>query len=294
MHCQFVHVQPWAKINFYLKILNKRKDGYHDLLTFMHPIALFDDLIIKSTGGGIEVNVSSEGIPSNQILPDQNDNIVYKAAVLFFDNLKIKPNINIKIIKRIPLGAGLGGGSSDAANTLNALNKLYGYPFEKNFLYELSVKLGMDVAFFLEPQYALCSGRGEIVERRYKNIEFWCVLINTGKILPTKDVYNAYNLTLTKEGTEANISHFAQTVDIKDIKGYLYNDLEIPAIKVYPEIDYIKKLLDKSGVIKSILCGSGSTVCGLVSTKKKAEEVMGLILKKVDKNWWIKVARSLC
>lgn len=273
--CGRVILKPWAKINLFLRILGRRRDGYHEVSTFIHPLALFDELTISRIEDGLVVNCKQEGLP---------DNIVTKAAQLFFNRIGESPCVKIDLLKQIPIGGGLGGGSSDAANTLLGLNQLYGYPLAKDILYELCVELGMDVPFFLEPRPALCRGRGEVIERRCDSIKFWCVLINPRRILSTQEVYKALNLTLTDQKTSDNISRFS----LEDI----YNDLEGPAIRLCPEIGYIKELLDKAGAVKSFVCGSGSTVCGLAKTKRDAEEVMQKVTKEGSKDWWTRVVSS--
>lgn len=281
-------LKPWAKINLFLRILGRRRDGYHEVSTFIHPIALFDELTISRIEDGLVVNCKQVGLP---------DNIVTKAAQLFFNRIGESPRVKIDLLKQIPIGGGLGGGSSDAANTLLGLNQLYGYPLASDILYELCVKLGMDVPFFLEPRPALCKGRGEVIERRCDSIKFWCVLINPRRILPTQEVYKALNLTLTDQKTSDNISRFS----LEDISphqnfqfwcGDIYNDLEGPAIRLCPEIGYIKELLDKAGAVKSFVCGSGSTVCGLAKTKRDAEEVMQKVTKEGSMDWWTRVVSS--
>lgn len=264
-------LRPWAKINLYLKVLGKRSDGYHEIYTLIHPIALFDELVISCIEDGLIVDCGQEDLP---------DNLVTKAAQLFFNKIGESPRVKIDLLKRIPIGGGLGGGSSDAASTLLGLNQLYGYPLSKDVLYKICLELGMDVPFFLESRPALCTGRGEIIEKRYDSIKFWCVLVNPGKILSTKEVYKSLNLALTGLEAGDNISRFS-------------NDLESSAIRLCPEIGDIKELLIKAGAINSFVCGSGSTVCGLVNEKREAEEVMRRIGKEGSRDWWIKVVSSL-
>lgn len=268
--CGGVILRPWAKVNLFLRVLGRRSDGYHEIRTFIHPIALFDELTISRIEDGLVVDCGQENLP---------DNLVTKAAQLFFNRVGKSPGVKIDLLKRIPIGGGLGGGSSDAAGTLLGLNQLYGYPLSKDVLYKVCLELGMDVPFFLESRPALCSGRGEVIEKRYNSIRFWCVLVNPGKGLSTKSVYS--NLILTESRAGDNIFRFST------------NDLEEPAIKLCPEIGDIKELLIKAGAIKSFVCGSGSTVCGIVKEKREAEEVMRRIGKEGSRDWWIKAVSSL-
>lgn len=286
-------LRPWAKINLILAILGKRPDGYHELLTILHPISLFDEIVIKRGNKGFTLETRLEDLPAGQSIPLTEDNLAAKAVKLFFENIGEEPSAGIDLIKRIPIGGGLGGGSSDAANTLTGLNELFGYPLSNETLYNICLNLGMDVPFFLEPRPALCKGRGEIIEKRYKNIKFWCVLVNPGKILSTKLVYSSLNSALTGRETRDNISRFEEIPNVGKSNNYISNDLEEPAIKICPEIGHIKKLLADSGAVKSFVCGSGSTVCGLTENKAQAWEVMKRIKRDLQSNWWVKIVSSL-
>jgi 4-diphosphocytidyl-2-C-methyl-D-erythritol kinase len=291
-----VIIRPWAKINLFLKILGKRSDGYHELFTFIHPLALFDEIKIKvKEGSDIKLSCKSEGLPADQDIPLSQDNLVAKVIELFFKNIERKVSVEVDIIKRIPIGGGMGGGSSDAANTINGLNKLFGNPLNKDIVQRISMSLGMDVASFLDPRPSLCKGRGEIIEKRFEPLSFWCVLINPGKVLSTKLVYNNFNLTLTEIKTADNISNLSNLAEGYTLDSLIDigNDLEYTAIKLCPEIGQCLNMLRNAGAIKSIVCGSGCTVCGFFKTKSAAEEVMGQIRKEIPQKWWIKVVSSL-
>lgn len=279
-----ITLRPWAKINLYLRVLGRRSDGYHEIRTLIHPISLFDELVISRTEDRLIVDCKSRPFYSEKQLHGQKgrddlpDNLVDKAARLFFEKIGESPAVRINLLKNIPIGGGLGGGSSDAANTLLGLNQLYGYPLSVDLLYKICLELGMDTAFFLEPRPALCTGRGEVIEKRYDSLKFFCVLVNPGKLLSTKRVYD--NLPLTESGPGSNIPRFSA------------NDLEETAVKLCPEIGEIKWLLKRSGARRSFVCGSGSTVCGLVRKKADAEEVMQKVSKLGSKDWWIKGVSS--
>lgn len=285
-------LRPWAKINLYLKVLRRIESGYHEIRTFIHPIALFDDLVIRCAGTGLNINCKPENLPNRQGIPSIKDNLVTKAVHLFFKKIGEPPSVNIDLIKRIPIGGGLGGGSSDAAFALTGLNKLFEYPLSNDVLYEMCQELGMDAPFFLEPRPALCAGRGEIIEKRFNGIKFFCVLVNPGIFLSTKSVYKKFSLTLTKKKTRDNISHFAYSKNLNRIIDFIENDLEEPAIELCPEIGDILELLKRAGAVKSFVCGSGSTVCGLAGNRKEAEEVMRGVKRNGSKDWWIRMVAS--
>lgn len=287
-----ITLYPSAKINLYLKIRGKRSDGYHELETVLHPIALRDELVIRLSDMGLKVECCKEDLPFGQEVPAGSSNLIYKAAELFFRQINKEPSVEIQLLKRIPLGGGLGGGSSDAANTVLGLNRLFGDPLTEIELQKICSKIGMDVPFFLDPRPAICKGRGEVIEKRFKNMNFWCVLVNPGKELPTKNVYSSINLILTEPKTEDNISRFEQGRSVRELAEHIENDLERPAIQLCPDIRDILNVLNGVGAIRSFVCGSGATVCGLAVSKQNAEEVMAGVLETAPGSWWVKAVSS--
>jgi len=284
-----LNLYPWAKVNLFLKVLAKRKDGYHQLVSIIHPIALFDELSINKEWEGLTVHCRGVGISGLDQMPDEKDNLVFKAAGLFFNSINKKPSAEITLTKKIPIGAGLGGGTSDAVSVLKGLNGLFGNPLSETAIYDLCLQLGMDAPFFLLPRPALCRGRGEIIEKRYPGIEFWCILVNPGRVLLTEEVYKEFNLPLTKRGAEDIISRFPDGGNIID---FIHNDLEIPAVRLCPEIKNIMDIMNKAGVSRSFVCGSGATVCGLLPDRQRAKEVMGRLHPQRESGWWLKVVSS--
>ena len=321
-----IKLRPCAKINLYLEVLRKGDNGYHQIKTLIQPISLFDELTIKCIPSrcnkgtrqglpphqkapgafwceGLQVNCQFEdNLPGQEHLPLPFQNIVVKAAELFFSRIGETPEIEISLVKHIPIGGGLGGGSSDAASTLTGLNQLWGYPLQDKILEQLASQLGMDVPCFLKPRPAICSGRGEIIEYKWENnkrLKFWCVLVNPRKWLSTASVYKELSFSLTNSISEDNILPFSINLynnsnTINNIIHNIRNDLEDAAIRLCPEISDIINVLYNSGVLKSFVCGSGSTVCGLVASKKEAEEVMKKVRDdRVSKDWWIRVASTI-
>ena len=293
-----IKLNPCAKINFILKIVEKSKDGYHNLKTLIQPISLFDELYIERTTKGLDFScIVENNLPGEELLNKKSDNISIKATKLFFSEIKEEPRVKISLIKHIPVGGGLGGGCSDAASVLSGLNKVWGCPLGEKKLYELGEKLGMDVNFFLgTPKLALCGGRGEIIEKRWENklLDLWFVLINPRKALRTAEVYKEVSLSLTDSNTRDSILCFPDNPTYNNIIRYIRNDLEKAAIKLCPEIGDILLLLKDTDVNGSFVCGSGSTVCGLVSNKNKAEEVKEKLKGNgKSSNWWIRIVPIL-
>lgn len=180
-----------AKINLSLLIADKRPDGFHNLETLMAKINLYDEILFEpAKAEGIEL--ICDGLWS----PPGKDNLVFKAAEFFYQTISKKPAIKIKLTKKIPAGSGLGGASSDAASVLLALNKLHDEILSIGKLYEISALLGSDVSFFLNGPLALCTGRGEKVEKIDKPYHFSALLILPDISMPTKRVYGNFKVDL--------------------------------------------------------------------------------------------------
>jgi 4-diphosphocytidyl-2-C-methyl-D-erythritol kinase len=250
-----------AKINLYLRVLRKREDGYHDILSLMQKITLFDEMTFAPTGGGIAVHCPGA------TLPEDERNIVYRAAAAFFSRIGISPGIEITIRKRIPIAAGLGGGSSNAATTLMALNEMYGSPITREELMEIGAGLGADVPFFIFGKTAWASGIGDRLAEAPPLPPCRFVLIHPGFEISTKSVYQGLNLGLTKQGFNYSIPRFSTAEDL--IRG-LTNDLEKVTVKLHPVLDEVKALLLASGARGALMSGSGPTVFGIFTDRESA------------------------
>ncbi len=176
-----------AKINLSLLIADKRADGYHNLETVMAKIAFYDELLFD-IGKSQKLELVCKGNWS----PEGKDNLVYKAAEMFYETIEKEPCVKITLTKNIPARSGLGGASSDAATTFLALNKLHNQILPESKLYELCAKIGSDVSFFLNGPLALCTGRGEKVEKIDKRFDFSVILILPNVNISTKRVYENY------------------------------------------------------------------------------------------------------
>ena len=297
-----VLLAPWAKINLFLEISGKDNNNYHNLQTMIQPVALFDQLKISTATSGLKVSCRAGDIPQLEQLPEGSENIAFQAAEMFFKKIDKSPNVIIEIIKNIPVAAGLGGGSSNAAAVLNGLNQLHDNLLTVDQLCELAVVLGMDVPSFLEPRPVYCSGRGEIIKQRLTGMKFWVVLVNAGRRLATARVYQEWDnlknkkLVLTRKDSQYNILRFLRqynTHKLSNIIIYIFNSLENSAINICPEILQIKKVLDNAGVIKNVLSGSGPTVCGIAANESDALNIARKVKEKLGPNYWIKVVSTL-
>lgn len=252
-----------AKINLFLQVTGKRPDGYHELFSLMCCVDLFDTIMLQFGGDRIAIESSNSQIPLD------DTNIAHQAATRFLKSLKITDGLTIRIEKSIPVAAGLGGGSSNAASVLAGLNRHYGLPFSRSELMSMGLGLGADVPFFLFQKPALASGIGEKLEAYQGALPFRILLVNPGIEVHTAEVYQNLNLRLTK--CKKKITKPSLKQSGFDVSQHLCNDLENVTIDKYPEIGSLKTQLLKHGALGALMSGSGPTVFGLFSDPHKAE-----------------------
>jgi 4-diphosphocytidyl-2-C-methyl-D-erythritol kinase len=253
-----------AKINLYLRVLQKRADGYHDIISLMQLITLYDELIFSPHAGGVTLDCPQSDLPADE------NNLVYRAAAAFYSRTGILPGIKITLHKHIPVGAGLGGGSSNAATTLAALNEIHKMPLTKNELMQLGATLGADVPFFLFGKTAWASGRGEMLQEAPPLPPLWFVVINPGFPVSTKEIYQGLNWGLTKKRINYSILRFSS---VKEIAAGLTNDLEGVTSALYPVLNEIKAFLMENGALGALMTGSGPTVFGIFASEEAAARV---------------------
>jgi 4-diphosphocytidyl-2-C-methyl-D-erythritol kinase len=252
-----------AKLNFRLKITGRRPDGYHELVSIMVPIDFVDLLevrVIRERG----IELSCEGFR----VPTDEKNLVYQAALAFFSRTGIQGGVSIKLNKNIPVAAGLGGGSSDAAATLLSLNKIWSQPLGLSALRELAVQLGADVPFFLHSEPSLATGIGDVLEPLKEWPKFWYVIITPPVQVSTSWVYGNLKLELTR-GEYDYIVKFLRNDPIA-VSAILENDLEEVTSAKFPVIDTIKKCLMNVGAEGALMTGSGPSVFGIFSSLNQA------------------------
>lgn len=252
-----------AKINLFLKVLKKRDDGYHDIVTVMQPVSIYDEISLKITNGeGIVVT------SDNKTIPLDKTNLVYKAADALLSYTRLKRHVAIKIKKRIPVAAGLGGGSSNAATVLTSLNSMLSTGLLTDNLLEIGAELGSDVPFFIHGGSVIAAGRGEKIEG-IEIPKFWYIIINPDFPVSTAWVYG--NLHLTNKQGNINILHLKKLLKSCTIEDILENDLEDVTVKRYPQIAEIKSFLTNIGAKGALMSGSGPTVFGVFENKEAAE-----------------------
>jgi 4-diphosphocytidyl-2-C-methyl-D-erythritol kinase len=227
----------------------------------MAPVGIYDELEFQSIPSGI--NIACQGLS----IPDK-DNIVYKAARAFYAKVNAANGVSVRIVKNIPVAAGLGGGSSDAAATLKALNMIYSQPLSSYELDEMALHLGADVPFFLRGVPCIAKGIGEILEPINKKLEYWYVIVTPPVHISTSWVYARVKLKLTLKEDESIINRLKKSGF--NIVSVLENDLEEVTIGCVPSIKAIKKKLIEAGAEGSLMSGSGPSVFGIFEFKDDA------------------------
>ena len=253
-----------AKINLWLEVTGKRKDGYHNIESIIDAVSLYDLITLKESPGRIEV--SAPKIP-------QEKNLAYKAALLLKRELKLIQGAEIKIEKHIPLSCGLGGGSSDAATVLLGLNKLWRINLPSERLLSLAMRLGSDVPFFIKKGRCLVKGRGEMIFPLSPFPKLWYVLVVPEIQIFTETVYHQLCLNLTKRKNSIKILSTLEKGNLEKIGKCLFNRLEEVSLKRYPEIKDFKEVLKKNGVLGALMSGSGGALFGIAKSKQDASLV---------------------
>lgn len=277
-----------AKVNLFLRVLGKRGDGYHDLETWMQKIDIYDALELElQSGNQIEFSTDDTSIPADET------NLAVRAAKAFFQATKKKKasGVKIKLRKKIPVAAGLGGGSSDAGAVLRGLNELFDWEFSEKQLIDLARQLGADVPFFaVEHDAVLASGIGDIMHQvdSVRNCSF--VLVNPGFFVSTAWVFQ--NLTLTSLSKNSKLScfqkHKAESLSLDD----LHNDLEEVTSAKHSEIGKIKSSLLLAGASKVLMSGSGPTVFGIFRDNETAASDLNRIVGELRQEYGEKVFLS--
>jgi len=259
-----------AKINLYLEVRGRREDGYHNLNTLMCCIGLCDAIRLTFEQKNISVRCAHSDVPENE------SNLAARAARLFFEHTGLGRGIHIDIVKNIPVGAGLGGGSSNAATVLKGLNAFYGSPVSQKDLYAIGKGIGADVPFFIYGKPAVATGIGDILTP-CDCVESWPILLVYPAVaVSTAEVYKKLNLALTKT-KKINTKNVFELKWDKDIANQLFNDLELVASEICPEIQQAKASLLMHDASAALMTGSGSAVFGLYENMENAQKAFNAI-----------------
>jgi 4-diphosphocytidyl-2-C-methyl-D-erythritol kinase len=264
-----------AKINLSLKILGRRNDGLHELDTLITPISLYDEI-------GIDKGPPTKGIKfrcDDPSVPEGDENLAVRAAKVFFKTSKIEPAISIQLKKKIPHGAGLGGGSSDAASVLLALNELFDAKLSRKALTDMAEPIGSDVPFFLYQSAAVCKGHGEMVTPVKLKRQFSILLLKPGFAVSTMWAYSRWQHSREIPGVRYQAQEFAGQIFV--------NDLERPVFEKFVFLAQLKMwLLSQSEVGAALMSGSGSTMFAVMRENADANSVAKRAKAALDPELW--------
>ncbi len=316
-------IQAPAKLNLFLRVFNRRRDGFHNIQSLFERVNLFDKIKVSS-----REDTRLTLFSSSSQLPQASGNLAYKAARVLRRKLSIKEGVNISIVKNIPVGAGLGGGSSDAAAVILALNQLWKLKLAKKELTDIAACIGSDVPFFVKDHsFSLVTGRGQLLRQLKTDVRLWHILVVPSIVLSTKRVYGQFDKLKLAESkakkalTTRTLTRGAKNVNMlahlkkpnKDKKASLarlvfllaklrgfknldidleanYNSLEDAATFLVPQISKIKQALESLGVKYVGMSGSGSSVFGILNSKKEGEYLKKRLAK--FRNWRTFVVRT--
>ncbi|MBI1909226.1 MAG: 4-(cytidine 5'-diphospho)-2-C-methyl-D-erythritol kinase [Deltaproteobacteria bacterium] len=271
-----------AKINLRLKVLGQRPDRYHDLSMIMTRVSLADEIQLEKTSAGVEL------ISESQELPADRTNLAYRAAELFFQKTGCPGGIKIILRKNIPVAAGLGGGSSNAATVIKGLAQLYDVSLEDSSWIEETKKLGADIPFFMKEGPQIAEGVGERLTPLKNLPKLSLILVNPGFPVSTREVFEAYSSPLTGTGKVASLPpHLGDSPfgSLEDLLPFLENDLEKVVLDRYPVVGEIKKELSKRGAAASLMSGSGPTVFAVFRDEEGRDRALRLFEEKRPPAW---------
>jgi len=279
-----------CKVNLLLNILGKRPDGFHELETVLHPVNLFDEIRFERGGNGIQLTCDEPGLPVD------SKNLVFRAADAFLKLHNLRDGVRIHLQKKIPLAAGLGGGSGNAATTLLALNELFDRPLSTAKLNELAAALGSDVPFFLQDRPALATGRGE----KIRPLDFFpalrggaFLLIHPGFGIATAWAYQSlarFPAALNgRRGRADKLVSSLQAGDLRAAAGEFYNSLEAPALEKYPVLALFQEFLRANGAPAALMSGSGSTTFAIAENQAAAGSLLEKFKSKFGTSCWTAV-----
>jgi len=276
-----VKIRAPAKINLRLRVVGKRADGYHLLDTLMLPVSLYDEIIINKGGKiGKKTGLKERLIVTcdDPLVPQGRQNLAHKAASLVLNGRGINESVQIRIHKRIPIGAGLGGGSTDAAATLIGLNRLFRLGYTLKRLEKISSALGADVPFFVKGVPARVRGIGERLTPLRGTPPLWLIILYPNFPVSTAWVYRNLPRKLTKAIVNTSINFSLGSP--ANLRKLLVNDLETVTMGRYPRIGLLKEELARQGAVGTLMSGSGSSVFGVFPSKRSAERAFRRLRKE--------------
>ena len=264
-----MNVRAYAKINLGLRVLRRRNDGYHDIETIFHRINLYDELTLEPSLHTISISCNNNTIPTDE------NNLCYEAVELLRAEVGAHLGASIQLKKNIPVGAGLGGGSSDAAAVLNALPSLWNMRVAPSTLTTLALQIGSDVPFFLHNRSAYAEGRGERLSFLKLSIPYWIVVVAPRTHISTAWAYGELS-SRKRFHVHSERLYDGATCKVAGIPVLMTNDFEDVVFEAHPEIAELKRQLRSAGAAYTLMSGSGSSVYGLFENESSAKRAIDL------------------
>jgi 4-diphosphocytidyl-2-C-methyl-D-erythritol kinase len=265
-----VRVLAPAKVNLFLELHGRRPDGFHEIETVMQAVGLYDELLVRAVDApGVTLSCSDPSLPSG------HENLAHRAAVALDEEMGLPAGVAIELIKRIPAGGGLAGGSSDAAGVLAGVNELFGLGLSARSLHDLAAKLGSDVAFFTQRGVALCTGRGEIVRPVESRLDAFVVICCPPVRVSTAEAYRAagtMGLTVGDRDASFMLKSLAQG-NLASVRAAQFNRFEPVAVALAVAVKGAKAALAAVGEAPSLVSGSGASVYALFEAEAEALDV---------------------
>lgn len=278
---QAVRFLTHGKVNLFLRVLGLRADGFHEVETILQVVDLADEIeIVPTTSGTTEIDMTTR---DGAGIPDREDNLVFRAATALVANGATNAGLRMTIKKGVPVGAGMGGGSANAAGALVVLNEMWKTGFDKAKLIELAGELGSDVPYCVAGGTVLATGRGEKLTPLPSPDQLWFVLGLSAEPLSTAKVYGAWDsLDQTSEISSSSMTMALGAGDVAEVAACLHNDLEEAAFTLRPELRDLKEAMLDAGALGSCMSGSGPTIVGIASSNDHADEVASRLSSAFD------------
>lgn len=255
--------KSYAKVNLFLQVLGKRSDGYHDLNTLFSRIDLFDTITVEPAG---EFRLTC----NHPDVPVDEQNLITKVRNILKNEYYCPCDVHVHIEKSIPMGGGLGGGSSNAATFLQMIDNIFELSFNHDEKVKILASIGSDTVYFLHEAPMLGSSRGEVLEPVPPVEQMGLLIVNPGIFVSTGEIFNDENLRLT---APREVIRMRQPLTLKGLTEVMVNDMEAAVFKRYPKIKQIKETLEAKGAAKAMMSGSGSTVFGIYENQSELDEV---------------------
>jgi len=301
-----ITIKAPAKINLFLDVLGKRRDGYHEIRSLVMPVSLHDTLRFEKRRSGISASIAAEcrfrGIPWAFSMGSRNNNLILRAAELFRKHTGCRKGAAIRLTKRIPIGAGLGGGSADAAAVLTGLNRLWQTGLSSIELMEIGARVGCDVPALIHGGAILMEGRGETITpiEDAKGDKIYMLLVYPGFAISTCDIYQRYDCR-AKSSQNSTVPETKFHLVLEGIRNNsakligkgLFNALQETVFNKYPLLEIIKNRLEKAGAEHIQLTGSGSTVFVLLNKRSEGEKLAKLIRRQIESPLWTEVVQAI-